>query len=248
MLRFDKVSFAYRRRRNVLIDVSWVVPSGRSVLLGPNGAGKSTLLKIGAGALKSQVGAVTLDGALSSRSSARKTYLRNVSWMPQEIVVLPGMSCRECVAYHAWLKGLGRSASWDAAPALLDIVGLSDRLDEVASSLSGGQRRRLGLAQALVASPKVLLLDEPTAGLDPAQRARFRQTMHDVVARFETSIVVSTHQVDDLVDAFDTVAVMNRGEFVFIGSVADFMHLGDSAGGPLERAEAAYSALVGADV
>lgn len=163
--------------------------------------------------------------------------------MPQEIKTLQGVSVREQVAYHAWLKGLTRSDSWDESKRMLERVGLDQNVDKMMSTLSGGQKRRVGLAQALVANPRVLLLDEPTAGLDPAQRARFRQVLSEVIEGGHASVIVSTHQVDDLTDVFDHVVVINRGALRFDGSVSDFLSLTTTTGSVTERVEASYAAV-----
>jgi len=163
--------------------------------------------------------------------------------MPQEVKILQGVSVREQVAYHAWLKGLSRSDSWDESKRMLERVGLGENADQMMSLLSGGQKRRVGLAQALVADPRVLLLDEPTVGLDPAQRARFRQVLSEVIEGGRASVIVSTHQVDDLTNVFDHVVVMNRGALQFNGSVDTFLSLTTTTGSVTERVEASYSAV-----
>jgi len=224
-------------------DLSWYPEEGRTVLLGPNGAGKSTLLSLGAGALRPWQGSVLLDGMSPFRRRSRRPYLQEVAWMPQEVKILQGVSVREQVAYHAWLKGLSRSDSWDESKRMLERVGLGENADQMMSLLSGGQKRRVGLAQALVADPRVLLLDEPTVGLDPAQRARFRQVLSEVIEGGRASVIVSTHQVDDLTNVFDHVVVMNRGALQFNGSVDTFLSLTTTTGSVTERVEASYSAV-----
>lgn len=243
MIRFENITFGYRRRQPLLHDLSWNPKEGRTVLLGPNGAGKSTLLSLGAGALRPWQGAVHLDTTSPFSRSSRRQYLQEVAWMPQEVKALQGVSVREQVAYHAWLKGLTRSDSWDESKRMLGRVGLDQNMDKMMSALSGGQKRRVGLAQALVANPRVLLLDEPTVGLDPAQRARFRQVLSEVIEGGRASVIVSTHQVDDLTDVFDHVAVINRGALRFDGSVSDFLSLTTTTGSVTERVEASYTAV-----
>jgi ABC-2 type transport system ATP-binding protein len=236
MLRYDSVTFTYGRRRAPVLDsFDWTVPSGRTVLLGPNGAGKSTLLAVGADALRPQRGTVsTVDGA---------GLRRLVGWMPQAIQPIGGLSCREQVAYAGWLKGLGRRTAWQRSADALDRVGLADLAERRPATLSGGQLRRLGLAQVLVHEPAVLLLDEPTAGLDPAQRARFRQVSDDL----GVPMLVSTHQVDDLSAQFDTVVVFLAGRVAFQGSVPEFLALAPHGVAEERRAEAAYFAMTGGE-
>lgn len=249
-LRFGGVSFAYGSgrlgrgpRTRVFEDFSWEVPAGRTVLLGPNGAGKTTLLGLGASALLPGAGDVRV-GTLSSASRRESAaFRRAVGWMPQQVRAIAGLTSREQVAYAGWLKGLDRRAAWEAAGTALDQVDLAAEAGRRTSHLSGGQQRRVGLAQILVHKADVLLLDEPTAGLDPNQRARFRDVLREIAR--DVPVVVSTHQVDDLTDLFDTVVVMDHGRLVFTGSPAAFMALAPA--GAAHPAEAAYGTLVMGD-
>ncbi len=241
-LRFESLTYGYSRKKRVFEDFSWEVQRGRTVLLGPNGAGKSTLIGLGANALTPKAGRVSL-GELDPRHIRhRARYRRLVGWMPQQIRAVPGLTAREQVAYAGWLKGLSRTEAWQRAGEALEMVDLTALGDSKASTLSGGQLRRVGLAQVLVHSPQVLLLDEPSVGLDPAQRARFR----DILTRLpgELAVLVSTHQVDDLSEVYDRVAVITEGRIVFEGPVGDFMSLAPD--GP-RRAEVAYAVLLGGE-
>jgi ABC-2 type transport system ATP-binding protein len=236
-LTFDHATYAYGwLKAPVVRDLDWGVPEGRTVLLGPNGAGKSTLLSLGAGAIRPRRGRVFYGAASDSDATALR---KRVGWMPQQIRAFPGLTVREQVAYAGWLKGLARSTAWVGATQALELVGLVDLRDRRSSSLSGGELRRLGIAQTLVHRAEVLLLDEPTAGLDPAQRARFRSVLTALPR--ETRIVVSTHQVDDLSEVFDKVVVLDQGKICFSGRVDEFLEQVE----PGERqAERAYAALI----
>jgi len=161
--------------------------------------------------------------------------------MPQQVRAVPGLTVREQVAYAGWLKGQSRSHAWAAALTALDRVGLVDVAVQKATTLSGGQLRRVGLAQVLVHDADTLLLDEPTVGLDPAQRARFRAYVAALPR--ERPVVISTHQVDDLSDLFDTVVVVAGGVIRFSASVPDFLALAPDPGTE-RRAEAAYARIV----
>lgn len=160
--------------------------------------------------------------------------------MPQHVRAVPGLTAREQVAYAGWLKGLGRGKAWSDALQALKRVGLELVAGQKVSTLSGGQLRRVGLAQILVHDAEVLLLDEPTVGLDPAQRARFREILAGLST--ERAVVVSTHQVDDLSEVFDTVVVIESGSIRFDGAVPAFMNL--AADVTERRAEAAYAQVV----
>ena len=249
-LRFDGVSFSYASgglgrgpRTRVFEDFSWEVPSGRTVLLGPNGAGKTTLLGLGASALMPATGSVRIGTVSSTARRERAKFRRAVGWMPQQVRAIAGLTCREQVAYAGWLKGLDRRAAWEAAGTALERVDLAAEAGRRTSQLSGGQQRRVGLAQALVHRADVLLLDEPTAGLDPNQRARFRDILREVSR--DVPVVVSTHQVDDLTELFDTVVVMDHGRLPFSGTPEQFMALAPA--GSAHPAEAAYGSLVTGD-
>lgn len=240
-LSFESVSFRYRRTQPLVLEgLDWRLPEGRTVLLGPNGAGKSTLLALGADVLRPRGGAVRLDALLTGRRRDRTAFRRAVGWMPQHVYAIPGLTCREQVAYAGWLKGLSKGVAWERAGETLEVVSLSERANDRVSQVSGGQLRRVGLAQALVHGARVLLLDEPTVGLDPAQRSRFREVLRRLP---NVSVLISTHQVDDLSDLFATVAVMDAGRIVWHGPTADFLALGPASA---ERpGEAAYESLLG---
>lgn len=222
-------------------DFSWTVPAGRTVLLGPNGAGKTTLLSLAATVLKPQAGQVRL-GNLSSATNTN-ALRGSIGLMPQGVRAVPGFTAREQVAYAAWLRGTGESAARQDALEALERVGLRTEADVLVESLSGGQQRRIGLAQVMVRPARVFLLDEPTAGLDPAQRSRFRNLLSELPA--EATVLVSTHQVDDLSDLFDTVVVLDHGRIRYQGTPGQF--LGLAPDGNLRPAEAAYMALIGSE-
>lgn len=163
--------------------------------------------------------------------------------MPQHTRPVPGLTAREQVAYAGWLKGMSRQDAWQRAATVLARVGLHRLEDTTAATLSGGQLRRVGIAQALIHAASILLLDEPTAGLDPAQRAQFREIIGNLPST--TPVLVSTHQVDDLNEIFETVVVMEEGMVRFIGTVAEFV--AHAHPGSERAAESAYASLVYGD-
>lgn len=246
-LAFDGITFRYRTRFRahpappVFSDFSWTLPAGRTVLLGPNGAGKTTLLSLAATVLRPQTGEVRL-GNLSCVTNA-KAVRGSIGLMPQQFRAIPGFTAREQVAYAAWLRGTGGSAARQDALEALERVGLRTEADALVTSLSGGQQRRIGLAQSIVRPASVLLLDEPTAGLDPAQRSRFRDLLTELPS--DAAVLVSTHQVDDLSDLFGTVVVLDHGQIRYQGTPAEFLRLAPR--GSLRPAEAAYMALIGSE-
>lgn len=245
MLQFDGVSFRYGRNgRRVLDAFTWEVPAGRTVLLGPNGAGKSTLLGLAAGAFAPQHGAIRIADAETSRRSGaqRRALARVIGWMPQDVRAVRGLTAREQVAYAGWLRGMSRRDAWDRALPALSALGLEADADRRTTALSGGQLRRVGIAEAIVPGPSVLLLDEPTVGLDPAQRARVRELLVGLPG--VRALVVSTHQVDDLSQIFDNVAVLQNGSLRFDGPITAFLEHGGDDADSTRRAESAFRVFI----
>ncbi|MFJ9741764.1 ABC transporter ATP-binding protein [Streptomyces sp. NPDC101166] len=238
-LELSNCTYGYRRwKPPVLRDFSYTLPEGLTVLLGPNGAGKSTLLKLAASVTRPQKGRVSLDGAPAGTSA----YRQAVAWMPQDIVPMPTLTAREYVAYVGWLKGMNRSDAWKQARKALTRVELTDKADARTSQLSGGQLRRVGVAGALVHGARVLLLDEPTAGMDPYQRRVFRDILRGLTD--DVRVLLSTHDVADLAEEADHVTVMYGGRVLQHGDTGTF--LAHTPAGTLEgrAAEAAYTALL----
>jgi ABC-type multidrug transport system ATPase subunit len=163
--------------------------------------------------------------------------------MPQRITAMTALTAREQVAYTGWLKGMSRRAAWDAAERALARVDLAGKAATRANRLSGGELRRLGVASALVHDARVLLLDEPTAGMDPRQRRVFRDVLASLAG--EVRILLSTHDVADLAGESDQVTVLDGGRIVFHGDTAGFLAHAPAGVPPERAAEAAYTALTG---
>lgn len=215
------LSFAYARRDSarVIDDLTWsLAPNCKTLLLGNNGAGKSTLLKLLSGYINPRSGTVTVNGN-SSRGALRNT----VGWMPQDIRPAPGMTCQQQLEYAGWAGGVPRRVARSKASTLLDQVGLIKEAGQRADRISGGQLRRLGLAQACMRPSQALLLDEPTAGLDPAQSQRFHEVLKDL--ELPGGVLISSHQISDLAEDVDRIAVLNRGRIVFDATVDEFRDL-----------------------
>lgn len=235
------VGFAYGRlrRKPVFAGFDWsVAPGETTMLLGPNGAGKSTLLKLLCGFERPDEGQVTVGGV-----SGQRVLFEKVGWMPQDVQPARGLTVAEQIEYVAWVGGSPRRLARDLARQAIADVDLEDKRDVRTDRLSGGQLRRVGLAQALVRHAPVLLLDEPTAGLDPAQSANFRQLLRKLDC--PGGIVISTHQVSDLADDVDRVCIVAEGRLRFDGSPDQLRALGAESGGAPTSLTSAFTALVG---
>lgn len=232
MLSAQHVGFAYGRRRptRVVDDLSWVVPTGKiTLLLGPNGAGKSTLLKLLSGFHRPQRGSVTWQDADDTA-----TLFEHVGWMPQDIQPARGLTAKEQTAYAGWVGGLTHREAERRADLALEAVDLAGQARAKATSLSGGQLRRLGLAQTIVRPADVLLLDEPTAGLDPAQTLKFRRVIASLPKN--AGIVISTHLVNELAEDADHIVVLDHGAICFEGSPEQMLTARGGAGDGLAGA------------
>lgn len=239
-IRAEHVDFSYGRRR-ALHSIDLELGAGTTLLLGPNGAGKSTLLEILASVRRPSSGTVVVDGVgePGPGGAALRRYRSAVAWLPQAVTPYPGVRVREHVALSGWLKGMTRSAAWDASLSALRRVALEDRADDAVKTLSGGQTRRLGIAGALVHDARVILLDEPTANLDPAQRRRFRSILQPLAA--DRTVVVSSHDTEGALTAFGSVVVLVAGRVRFAGPIGDFVRAVDAGTDDAEPVELAYS-------
>ena len=179
-------------------------------LLGANGAGKTTLMRMICGILKPTGGTVTFDGL----ETGAEEYRAALGYLPQDFGYYPSFTGRDFLLYMAALKGLSRSHAKRRTKELLELVALnSDAADKKIKTYSGGMKQRLGIAQALINSPQLIILDEPTAGLDPKERVRFR----DLIAELgkENIVLLSTHIVSDIEHIADTVLIMKDGQLIF---------------------------------
>lgn len=231
----------YRGRKQVYQNLTLSFGTGVTALLGPNGAGKTTLIEGLLEPGRARVGFIRMDGALVPDEVQLRSYLSRIGHMPQDWKFFPGFSVKESVEYAAWLKGLPSSALSKAADEAIARVELGAQSKTRVSKLSGGMRQRVGLAEALVNKPRVVLLDEPTVGLDPAQRALFRSTMK----RFsDGAVILSTHLTDDVAAVADRVLVVSDGCILFDGTPAELARRApedEHLGSPLE---AGYLAVV----
>jgi ABC-2 type transport system ATP-binding protein len=218
---------------------------GRGVhgLLGPNGAGKTTLIRSLATVLRPASGTLEVLGSPVSGRVDLRGVRRALGYLPQDFGYYKRFTVREFVEYMAWLKEMPKRDVPGAVQRAVERVGLADRADDRLKTLSGGMVRRAGIAQAIVNDPEVLLLDEPTAGLDPGQRVRFRELLQELGS--DSCVVVSTHLVEDVAAACTDVVLFKKGRLVFQGTPDELAAAGgpdDVGDSPLERG---YSALIG---
>jgi len=200
--------------------VTFDAGAGITGLLGPNGAGKTTLLRILATVLAPDGGEVRLLGRDPGRSEDRIPIRRRLGYMPQEPGYHRNFTAFEFVDYVAILKEMTeRRRRHDEVRRVLDLVDLSDKASTKIKALSGGMRRRVALAQSLLGDPALLILDEPTAGLDPQQRLRFREVISEIASR--QTVMLSTHQTEDVAALCARVMVMDHGQVLFDGTPHD---------------------------
>jgi ABC-2 type transport system ATP-binding protein len=214
-------------------------------LLGPNGAGKTSLLRMLATVIPPSSGTLRLLGRDPGSYPQRRQIRRRLGYLPQDLGYYPGLTVAEFVEYFALLKEMPPNRAPAAVATAVERTGLGDKARAKLRTLSGGMLRRAGIAQAIVNEPELLLLDEPTAGLDPEQRVTFRALLRDLGQR--ATVVVSTHLVEDVGAACSQVALMNQGKIVFCGTPEELTARAegtDAAGdAPLERG---YSAVLAA--
>ena len=217
-LQIRGVSKTYPNGVHALKDVSLTIPVGMYGLLGPNGAGKSTLMRILATLQEADAGSITLGSATGPEPAIdvlkqKDAVRRTLGYLPQEFGVYPRVSAEKLLDHFALLKGIaGRRARAGIVEALLRQVNLWDVRRQKLGGYSGGMRQRFGVAVALLGSPKLMIVDEPTAGLDPAERVRFLNLLSELG---ENSVVLlSTHIVEDVSELCTKMAIINRGEIL----------------------------------
>jgi ABC-2 type transport system ATP-binding protein len=209
-LAVTALSKRYRSRVQALADFSLELGPGVHGLLGPNGAGKSTLMRILATVIRPTAGAVRWNEVdVLAHPDALRTEL---GYMPQDFGVYPNLNPVEFLSYIGAAKGLDTASTHARIDALLELVNLGDARKRPLGGFSGGMRQRVGIAQALLNDPKLLIVDEPTAGLDPEERVRFRQLLSDLSG--ERVVILSTHIVSDVEAVASTIALIAHGRLL----------------------------------
>ena len=212
MLKINQLTKTYSSGIQALKGVSLEVQTGMFGLLGPNGAGKTTLMKVVATLLEPDSGTVEMDGV---DLNARKDITRQMlGYLPQEFGLYPTLTAEQTLNYFAKLKGVwNRKQRAALIGALLERVNLSSAQRQKVGGFSGGMRQRLGIAQALIGEPKLIIVDEPTAGLDPEERVRFHNLLAEAAGE-ETVVILSTHIVSDVSNLCSQMAIIRDGEIL----------------------------------
>lgn len=206
----------YPNGNHALKDINLEFGTGMFGLLGPNGAGKSSLMRIMVTLMKPSSGIVLVDGKDIQKN--RKELRKILGYLPQDFRFFTSLKTWEFLDYSGALAGLkNRRERLTEVDRLLDQVGLLEVRDRQANRLSGGMKRRLGIAQALIGNPRIIVVDEPTTGLDPDERIRFRNILSQL-SQHDVTIILSTHIVGDISSTCQGMALLNRGELVFSGS------------------------------
>lgn len=204
----------YYGKKQALNHINLTIHQGMFGLLGRNGAGKTTMMKTLATLLKKQSGSITICGVpVEEAASVRKI----VGYLPQDFSMYPNMTVYEAMDYLGVLSGMSKEKRKKRIPLLLEQVNLLENKNQKVKALSGGMRRRLGIAQAILHEPKVLIVDEPPAGLDPEERVRFRNLLCEIAER--RIVILSTHIVGDIEATCENIAVMDQGKILFQGTV-----------------------------
>lgn len=210
-LVIDRLTKKFQNK--VAVDgVSLRLHNGVFGLLGTNGAGKTTLMRMLCGIMQPTSGTITFDGM----DVCEEEYRAILGYLPQDFGYYPEFTAMDFLLYMAALKGLPKQVAKRRANELLELVGLQDRSRKKIKTFSGGMKQRLGIAQALLNRPKLLILDEPTAGLDPKERVRFRNLIKQLGK--DTIVLLSTHIVSDIEHIADEVLIMKNGALIYNGT------------------------------
>lgn len=209
-------------KRSVLKDISLHIPVGMYGLLGENGAGKTTLMRILAALLEPSAGTVRINGIDIKR---KKEIRKIIGYLPQEFAVYPNMSVYAALDYLGILAELPKNVRKERINKLLKQVNLEQEKNKRFKNLSGGMKRRFGIAQALLNNPKILIIDEPTAGLDPEERLRFYNLLSQLA--LDRIILLSTHIAGDIEATCSKAAVLCAGKVIFEGQISRLLRLGD---------------------
>lgn len=213
-LKLDRVTKQYSNK--IAVDrISVSLKPGVIGLLGANGAGKTTLMRMICGILKPSSGSINFEGM----DASDEMYRDALGYLPQDFGYYPNFTGMDFLMYMAALKGIDKKCAKRKCKELLQIVNLEDAANKKIKTYSGGMKQRLGIAQAVLNDPKILILDEPTAGLDPKERVRFRKLIAELGK--DAIVILSTHIVSDVEHIADRILMMKDGTIIFDGNSSD---------------------------
>lgn len=201
--------------------LSLILTPGVYGLLGANGAGKTTLMRMLCGVLKPTCGSISLQLAAHNHNVEEESYRETLGYLPQDFGYYPEFTALDFLLYMGCLKGLSKQIAQAKAAELLDLVSLSDVSRKKIKTYSGGMKQRLGIAQAMINNPRLLILDEPTAGLDPRERVRFRNLISQLGSG--RIVLLSTHIVSDIEHIAKQILMMKDGRLIHSGSLMDIL-------------------------
>ncbi|MCR5115929.1 MAG: ABC transporter ATP-binding protein [Lachnospiraceae bacterium] len=210
-LKVDRITKQYGSK--IAVDrMNLTLNKGVTGLLGANGAGKTTLMRMMCGILTPTSGEITYDG----NSVTSEEYRNVLGYLPQDFGYYPEFTGKDFLMYFSALKGLDKKAAKERTAEILELVGLKEVAKEKIKKYSGGMKQRLGIGQALINRPEILILDEPTAGLDPKERVRFRNLIEELGK--ESIVLLSTHIVSDIEHIAENIVMMRKGQIIWQGT------------------------------
>jgi len=221
-IQIENLDKIYKNGKRALSGINLEIENGMFGLLGPNGAGKSSLMRILVTLMKPTTGKVSVNGfdLMKDRSDIRKM----LGYLPQDFRFFTKLKTWEFLDYAAGLSGItSKKLRSEKVDEWLENVGLFDVRERSANKLSGGMKRRLGIAQALIGDPKIIVVDEPTTGLDPEERIRFRNILSELSQK-DVIIILSTHIVGDISSICQNLALLNKGNLEFNGSPEELIN------------------------
>lgn len=237
-IQIENLNKVYKGGSYAVKNLNLEIPNGMFGLLGPNGAGKSTLMRILVTLMKPSSGRVLVNGM--DLAKHRREIRSMLGYLPQDFSFFSKLKTYEFLDYTARLAGMKNGAARrTAVDQMLEEVGLFEARDRNANKLSGGMKRRLGIAQALINDPKIVIVDEPTTGLDPEERIRFRNLLSTISTR-DVIIILSTHIVGDISSTCENMALLNTGKLAFTGSPEELIEEARGNVWQIQATEAEY--------
>ena len=215
----ENLSKSYNKQK-VINNISLTIPNGNFGLLGPNGAGKTTLMKILATLINMDEGSISFDGINWNNKNEVKEI---IGYLPQEFSLYKDVTLYDVLYYIGNLKGLKKAELSAEVQRVLSITKLENEKTKKIKQLSGGMLRRAGIAQALLGKPKILIIDEPTVGLDPERRIEFRNLINELAD--DITLVISTHIVEDIESTCNNICILDNGNVIFVGTINELKSL-----------------------